>query len=93
VTLVLAIEALSVWLRSRLELLLSRGNVLAASFLEGSLCTLIFLEASGLVDHQHMIIFFDIHLCSFQLCEELSDRISGTNLIVSNYKAFVARRE
>jgi hypothetical protein len=92
-TLVLAIEALSVRLRSRFELLLSRGNTLAAAFLEGSLCTLSFLEASGLVDHQHMIIFLDIHLRGLQLCEELSDCISGTNLIVSNYKAFVARRE
>jgi hypothetical protein len=66
---------------------------LATAFVEGSLCTLSFLEASDLVDHQHMIIFLDIHICSFQLCEELSDCISGTNLIVSNYKAFVARRE
>jgi hypothetical protein len=65
VTLVLAIEALSVRLRSRLELLLSRGNMLAAAFLEGSLCTLSVLEASGLIDHQHMIIFLDIHLRSF----------------------------
>jgi hypothetical protein len=40
-----------------------------------------------------MIIFLDIHPHSFQLSEELSDHISGSNLIVSNYKAFVARRE
>jgi hypothetical protein len=64
-TLVLAIEALNVRLRTRLELLLSRGNALAAAFLEGSLCTLGFLEASGLVDHQYMIIFLDIHLRRF----------------------------
>jgi hypothetical protein len=31
-----------------------------------------------------MIIFLDIHLRSFQLCEELGDRISGTNLTMSN---------
>src|SRR3954470_18628157 len=93
VTLVLAIEALSVWLRSRLELLLCRGNALAATLLEGLLCTLTFLKAGGLIDHQHMIIFLDVHLHSFQLSEELSDRISGTNLIMSNYKTFVARRE
>src|SRR3954470_19290968 len=83
-TLVLAIEAFSVRLRSRLELLLSRGNALAAAFLEGLPCTLTFLEGGGLVDHQHMIILFDVH-------EELSDHISGTNLIVINYKTFVAR--
>ena len=47
VTLVLAIEALSVRLRSRLELLLSRGNALAVAFLEGLLCTLTFLKAGG----------------------------------------------
>src|SRR4051812_13826791 len=87
-TLVLAIEALSVRLGSRLELLLSRGNALAAAFLEGLLCTLTFLKG-GLVDHQHMIILFDVHLRSLQLCEELGDRISGTNLIVSHYKTFV----
>jgi hypothetical protein len=69
------------------------GNALAAAFLEGSHCTLSFLEASGLVDHQHMIIFLDIHLCSFQLREELSDCISRTNMIVSDYKTFLARRE
>jgi hypothetical protein len=37
-----------------------------------------------------MIIFLDIHLCRFQLCQELRDRISGTNLIASDYKVFVA---
>src|SRR3954467_15568346 len=79
VTLVLAIEALSVRLGSRLELLLSRSNTLAAAFLEGLLCTLTFLEGGGLVDHQHMIILFDVHLRSLQLCEELGDCISGTN--------------
>src|SRR3954470_22911806 len=93
VTLVLAIEALSVRLRSRLELLLSRGNALATAFLEGLLCTLTFLKAGGLVDHQHMIIAFYVHLRSFQLSEDLGDRISGTNLIMSHYKTFVARRE
>src|SRR3954467_4383998 len=91
VTLVLAIEALSVRFRTRLELLLSRGNVLAAAFLEGLPCTLTFLEGGGLVDHQHMIILFDVHLRYFHLSKELSDHISGTNLIVINYKTFVAR--
>src|SRR3954464_12236064 len=89
--LVLAIEALSVRLRTRLELLLSRGNALAAAFLEGLPCTLTFLKGGGLVDHQHMIILFDVHLRHFHLSDELSDHISGTNLIVINYKTFVAR--
>src|SRR3954465_238130 len=91
VTLVLAIEALSVRFRTRLELLLSRGNALAAAFLEGLPCTLTFLEGGGLVDHQHMIILFYVHLRYFHLSKELSDHISGTNLIVINYKTFVAR--
>src|SRR3954465_1755184 len=92
VTLVLAIEALSVRLRTRLELLLSRGNALAAALLEGLLCSLTFLKG-GIVDHQHMIILFDVHFRGLQLCEELGDRISGTNLIMSHYKTFVAGRE
>ena len=91
-TLVLAIEALSVRLGTRPELLLSRGIALAAALLEGLLCSLTLLKG-GLVDHQHMIILFDVHLRSLQLCEELGDRISGTNLIMSHYKTFVAGRE
>src|SRR3954463_10816572 len=38
-----------------------------------------------------MIILFDVHLRYFHLSKELSDHISGTNLIVINYKTFVAR--
>src|SRR3954466_13137757 len=38
-----------------------------------------------------MIILFDVHLRYFHLSKELSDHISETNLIVINYKTFVAR--
>jgi hypothetical protein len=84
----LAIEALSVRLRSRLDLFLRRSNALAASLLKGPFLTYSFHEISGFVDGQNMVIFLDVSLRIFQFCKELSDRIIGTNLIMSDYKPF-----
>ena len=68
-----AVEALSLRLRSRLGLLHLSSNSLAV-LLEVpllSLCPL--LERSGLVNHQHLMLFLDFYLRRFQHREELGE--------------------
>src|SRR6266498_724935 len=71
VTIPFAVEAISFRLRSSFELLHGSGNLLAilleVPFL--SLCP--FLETSGLVNHQKLMLFLDFYLHRFQPHEEL----------------------
>ena len=69
-----AVEALSVRLRSRLGLLHLSSNLLAV-LLEVPLLSLCpFLETSGLVNHQHLMLFLDFYLRRFQHRKELGNR-------------------
>src|SRR3989337_3966746 len=66
VTISFAVEALSFRLGSRLGILPGSDNLLAI-LLEVSLLSLaIFLETSGLVYHQHLMLFLDFYLRSFE---------------------------
>ena len=68
-----AVEALSLRLRTRLRILHLNSNLLAV-LLEVPLLSLCpFLETSGLVNHQHLMLFLDFYLRRFQHHEELGN--------------------
>ena len=85
-----AVEALSFRLRSRLGLFHLRSNLLVilleVPFL--SLCP--FLETSGLVNHQHLMLFIDFYLCRFQCCKELGNHFRHPLHIIVHHKVLVA---
>ena len=69
-----AVEALSLRLRIRLRLLHLSSNLLAV-LLEVPLLSLCpFLETSGLVNHQHLMLFLDFYLHRFHHHEKLGNR-------------------
>ena len=68
-----AVEALSLRLRSRLGLLHLSSNLLAVILEVPFLSLCPFLETSGLVNHQHLMLFLDFYLRRFQYHEELGN--------------------
>ena len=73
VTSLLAVEALSLRLRSRLGFLLLI-SILLAFLLEVPLLSFaLLLETSGLVNHQQLMLFLDFYLRRFQHHEELGN--------------------
>ena len=67
-----AVEALSLRLRYRLGFL--HGSKLLVILLEDPFLPLcLFLETSGLVNHQHLMLFLDFYLRRFQHREELGN--------------------
>ena len=69
-----AVEALSLMLRYRLGLLHLSSNLLAVLFEVPLLSLCPFLETSGLVNHQHLMLFLDFYLRQFPHYEELGNR-------------------
>ena len=69
-----AVEALSLRLRSRLGLLHLSSNLLVVLLEVPFLSLCPFLETSGLVNHQHLMLFLDFYLRRFQRYEELGNR-------------------
>ena len=68
-----AVEALSLRLKTRLRVLPLSSNLLAV-LLEVPLLSLCpFLETSGLVNHQHLMLFLDFYLRRFQHHEDLGN--------------------
>src|SRR3954465_8335548 len=62
VTFSLAVKALSIRLRTNLGLLHRRGNFLTALLEVSLFLRLAFLlEFGGLIDHQHLVLFLDLH--------------------------------
>src|SRR5215216_3996224 len=85
-----AVEALSFRLWSRLGLL-PRSSNLFAILLEVPLLSLaLFLETSGLVNHQHLMLLLDFYLRSFEHCEELENRLVHPLHIIVHHEAFIA---
>src|SRR5215216_5030929 len=85
-----AIEALSFRLWSRLGLLPGSSN-LFSFLLEVPLLSLaLFLETSGLVNHQHFMLLLDFYLRSFEHCEELGNSLFYPLLIIVHHEAFIA---
>ena len=85
------VEALSFRLRSRLGFLLLSSNLFAV-LLEVPLLLpfALFLETSGLIDHQHLMLLLDFYLRSFQHCEELGNSLVHPLHIIVHHKALVA---
>ena len=66
-----AVEALSFRLGSSFGLLHGSGNLLAILLEVPFLSLALLLETSGLVNHQHLMLFIDFYLCRFQHHKEL----------------------
>ena len=71
VTIPFAVQALSFRLESSFGLLLRSGNLLAILLEVPFLSLALLLETSGLVNHQHLMLFLDFYLRRFQHHEEL----------------------
>src|SRR6266536_2410786 len=67
------VEALSFRLGSIFGLLLGSGNLLSILLEVPFLSLALFLETSGLVNHQHLMLLLDFYLYRFQHCEELGN--------------------
>ena len=72
-TISFAVEALSFRLGSIFGLLHGSGNLLAILLEVPFLSFALLLETSGLVNHQHLMLFLDFYLRRFQHREELSE--------------------
>ena len=68
-----AVEALSLRLRSRLGFLHLSSSLLAVLLDVPFLPFTLFLETSGLVNHQHLMLFLDFYHRRFQHREELGN--------------------
>ena len=73
-----AVEALSFRLRSSFGLLHGSSNLLAILLEVPLLYLALFLETSGLVNHQHLMLFLDFYLRRFQHHEKLGNRFSSS---------------
>ena len=73
VTIPFAVEALSFRLGSSFGLLHGSGNLLAILLEVPFLSLSLFLETSGLVNHQHLMLFLDFYLRRFQHREEFGN--------------------
>ena len=73
VTISFGVEALSFRLGSSFGLLLGSSNLLAILLEVPFLFLALFLETSGLVNHQHLMLFLDFYLRRFQHHEELGN--------------------
>ena len=72
-TISFAVEALSFRLGSSFELLHGSGNLLAILLEVPILSLPLLLGTSGLVNHQHLMLFLDFYLHRFQHHEELGN--------------------
>ena len=68
-----AVEPLSFRLRSSFGLLHRSGNLLAILLEVSFLSLALLLETSGLINHQHLMLFLDFYLRRFQHREELGN--------------------
>ena len=73
VTISFAVEALSFRLGSSFGLLHGSDNLLAILLEVPFISLALFLETSGLVNHQHLMLFLDFYLRRFQHREELGN--------------------
>src|SRR5215216_4773166 len=85
-----AVEALSLRLRSRHGLLYLRSNLLDVLLEVPLLPFALFLETSGLADHQHLMLLFDFYLRSLYHCEELGNSLFHPLHIIVHHEAFIA---
>src|SRR3954464_648866 len=85
-----AVEELSFRLRSRLGLLPLGSNLLAILLEVPLLPFALFLETSGLVNHQHLMLLLDFYLRSLKHCEELGNYLFHPLHVIVHHEAFIA---
>ena len=78
VTISFEVEALSFRLGSSFGLLHGSGNLLVILLEVPFLSLALLLETSGLVNHQHLMLFLDFYLRRFQHREELGESFSSS---------------
>ena len=89
-TIPFAVEALSFRLGSSFRLLPGSGNLFAILFEVPLLSLALFLETSGLVNHQHLMLFLDFYLRRFQHREELGNHFRHPLHIIVHHEVLVA---
>ena len=90
VTIPFAVEALSFRVGSSFGFLHGSGNLLAILLEVRFLSLALLLETSGLVNHQHLMLFLDFYLRRFQYCEELRNRFRHPLHIIVYHEVIVA---
>ena len=88
-TISFAVEALSFRLGSSFGLLHGSGNLLAIIFEDPLLYLAYFLETSGLVNHQHLMLFLDFYLRRFPHREELGNCFRHPLHIIVHHEVLV----
>ena len=88
-TISFAVEALSFRLGSSFGLLHGSGNLLAILLEVPFLSLALFLETSGLVNHQHLMLFLDFYLRRFQHREELGNYFRHPLHIIVHHEVLV----
>ena len=89
-TIPLEVEALSFKFGSNFGLLHGSGNLLAILLEVPFISLARFLETSGLVNHQHLMLFLDCYLHGLKHCEQLMNRFIYPLHIIVHHKVLVA---
>src|SRR3989337_2375136 len=85
-----AVEALSFSLGSSFGFLPGSGNLLAILLEVPFLSLALFLETSGLVNHQHLMLLLYFYLHGLKHCEELGNHFLHPLHIIVHHEAFIA---
>ena len=90
VTIPFVVESLSFRLGSIFGLLPGSDNLLAILLEVPLLSLALFLETGGLVNHQHLMLFLDFYLRSFEHSKELGNCLIHPLHIIVHHEAFIA---
>src|SRR5215216_6541054 len=85
-----AVEELSFRLWSRLGLLPGSSNFFTILLEVPLLSLALFLETSGLANHQQLMVLLDFYLRNFEHCEELGNSLFHPLHIIVLHEAFIA---
>ena len=88
-TISFAVEALSFRLGSSFGLFHGSGNLLAILLEVPFLSLTLLLETSGLVNHQHLMLFLDFYIRRFQHRKELGNRFRYPLHIIVHHEVLV----
>ena len=90
VTISFAVEALSFRLGSSFGLLHGSGNLLAILLEVPFLSLALLLETSGIVNHQHLMIFLDFYFRGFKHHEKLRECLLHPLHVIVHHEVLVA---
>ena len=91
VTISFAVEALSFWLGSSFGLLHGSGNLLAILLEVPFLSLSLLLETSGLVNHQHLMLFLISTFADFSIVKSSRNRFRHPLHIIVHHEVPVTR--